>query len=191
VPEPVAELPISAVLRIAALHAAAIVRRHGLPADAHLDLQQEGCLELWRKKTRFDSRRASWPTFCDRVISNQLRSLMRRERAVRRARGIESPLDELKYSHSEPGDPILRLDILRVLDRVSNFDRAVALSLAHNSVVETSHLLGSSRVTVYRAIERLRLAFRIAGFHLMNHSGARARPPAVRCDDISKPRASD
>jgi len=158
------EQSYSALAKIAGVHAARTVRRHGLPEDARFDLQQDAVLELWRKRRSFDARRAGWPSFSERVVANHLRSQMRSLFAARRGLRLELPLDERKYYRAIPDPQLeLRIDVERVLAGVSRFDRAVAVALTDLSVSEASRFLGVSRSTVYEAIERLRVRFGRAG----------------------------
>jgi RNA polymerase sigma factor (sigma-70 family) len=130
-----------------------------------MDLRQESLLELWRKTPVFDEGRASWRTYAERVIANRLTSYMRGARARRRGHGLHESLDEIKHAPLARDEGVeLRVDITKVLAKVSRFDRAVALSLIDNSPSETSQLLQVSRSTVYRSIDRLRSTFTAAGF---------------------------
>jgi DNA-directed RNA polymerase specialized sigma24 family protein len=157
------EQSYSVSLRIAGVHAARLVRLLELPADARCDLEQEALLELWRKACRFDSRRASWRTFAERVVANRLTSLVRRLRSGCSGYGKEDSLDGREFAIPAIHDLIdLRTDIGRVLVGVSLFDRLVAACLLEYSVSETSQKLGASRARVYRAIGRLRVAFGLA-----------------------------
>lgn len=63
----------------------------------------------------------------------------------------------------------LRADVRRVLAGLAQFDQAVARSLIDYSAIETGQRLGVSRATVYRAIGRLRAAFREAGLSPWTH----------------------
>ncbi len=145
--------------RIAAVRAAKVVAVFRLPRDARHDLEQEAILELWRRLPLFDSRRAGWRTFAERVVANRLISLMRG------LRWKDEPLCELDRALPTPDDHFnLRADVRRVLAGVSRFDRAVARCLIDYSAMDTGQRLGVSRATVYRAIGRLRAAFRKTGF---------------------------
>ena len=151
--------------RIAAVHAANVVARHGLPHHDREDLSQEALLELWRKEPVFDERRAGWRTFADRVVANRLASLVRHMHSCRSGHGKEDPIEGLEIPDVlRYGDVDLRTDVKKVLAGLSLFDRNVALSLIDHSPIETSRRLRVSRATVYRAIDRLRTAFVDAGF---------------------------
>jgi len=163
------EQSYSVLARIASAHAARTVRRHRLPSDARLDLQQDAVLELWRKRQLFDAERAGWLTFADRVITNRIRSQMRFLFAARRGYESQLPLHKPKDFAAMPDSRIdLRIDVERVLARVSRFDRAVAVGLAHLSASDVSRFLGVSRSSVYGAIERLRAVFTQSGLRSYN-----------------------
>jgi DNA-directed RNA polymerase specialized sigma24 family protein len=149
-------------VQIAGFHAASTASLNYLPADMRCDLMQEGLMELWRKRARFDERRGCWRTFAERAIANKMRSLMRCYRCQLRN---ESYFSRREHSAAAPYLHIdLSLDVRRVLAAVSRFDRAVALSLCEHSTIETSRRLCVSRSTIYLAVERLRIAFVAAGF---------------------------
>jgi DNA-directed RNA polymerase specialized sigma24 family protein len=151
--------------RVAAVHAAKVVARYGLPDDHRQDLKQEALLELCRKAPLFDERRASWGTFSERVVANRLASLLRRMHSGRSGHGRQDPLEDLELPNTANYCDIdLQTDVRRVLDGVTPFDRSVGQSLMDYTAIETSHRLRVARATVYRAIERLRAAFTAAGF---------------------------
>jgi DNA-directed RNA polymerase specialized sigma24 family protein len=157
------EQSFSAASRLAAVRAAAIVTLYRLPKDFRRDLEQEALLELWRKCPAYDSRRGSWRTFSERVVANRLTSLVRRMHSQRSGQFREEPLENVLGLGAPDDRTDLRTDISRVLNNVAHFDRTVALCLTVHSATETSQRLGVSRATVYRAIERLRVAFTTAG----------------------------
>lgn len=167
--------------RIAAVQATRIAVRNSLPDDFIDDLTQEGLLALWRSAPAFDERRAGWRTFSEHVVANRLASLLRSMYSSRSGHAKEDPLDDIQLSDPAPYAGIdLRRDVRRVLDGVSPFDRRVALSLINYSASETSRQLRVARATVYRSIERLRVAFAIAGF--TKCGGRKARSPGRRSE---------
>src|SRR2546430_84418 len=72
------------VRRVAGARAATVARVYGLSNDERDDLEQDAALELWRKLGVFDPSRAALKTFIDRVVANQIASIARAQRAVRR-----------------------------------------------------------------------------------------------------------
>ena len=167
--ETVFEQSYSTTSRLAAVRAAAIVTLYRLPTDSRRDLEQEALLELWRKRPAYDAQRGSWRTFSERVVANRMTSLVRAMRSERSGQFREDPIENV-LSLAAPGEHgDLRADVSRVLAGMSPFERSVARSLIGYSAIETSHRLGVSRATVYRAIGRLRAAFTKAGLSPRGH----------------------
>jgi DNA-directed RNA polymerase specialized sigma24 family protein len=161
--ETVFEQSYSATTRIASVRAATTVTMYGLPSNLRRDMEQEGLLELWRKRQAYDARRGCWRRFAEAIIANKVTSLVRRMRSQRSGLFREDPL-ELVAGLAAPNDHVdLRTDVARVLAGVSQFNRNVAVCLVTHSPTETCRRLGVSRATIYRAIARLRLAFTAAG----------------------------
>jgi len=157
------ERSYSVTSRFAAVRAALTTTTYRLPSDFRLDLVQEILLALWRQRQAFDPRRGSWRTFSECVVANKLSSLVRRMRSNRSGQFREDSLENAP-GLAAPSDGIeLCTDVRRVLARVSQFDRTVALYLIEHSAIETTQCLRVSRATVYRAIGRLRTAFTEAG----------------------------
>ena len=161
--ETVFERSYSVSSRLAGVRAATIVSLYGLPTDSRHDLEQEALLELWRKQPAYDPRRGSWRTFSERVVANRMTSLVRAMCSVRSGQFREEPIENLLGLAAPTDRSDLRTDVVRILARVSTFDRNVALNLIDHSAIETSQRLRVSRATVYRAIGRLRVAFMTAG----------------------------
>jgi DNA-directed RNA polymerase specialized sigma24 family protein len=168
------EQSLSAASRLAAVRAASIVKIYGLPTEFRCDLEQEALLELWRKRTAHDLRRAGWRTFSERVVANRLLSLLRSMHSQRSGQFREEPLENALGLEAPDDCADLRIDVSRVLAGVLQLDRRVALCLIGHSAVETGQTLGVSRAAVYRAIGRLRAAFTKAG---LSPRGARIWVP--------------
>jgi RNA polymerase sigma-70 factor (ECF subfamily) len=167
--EIVFEQSYPAAKHVAAVRAATTVALYGLPKDARHDLEQEALLELWRKRPAYDARRGSWRTFSERVVANRLRSLVRSMHTEPSGHFREEPLENLAALAAPNDRTDLRADVSRVLSSVSEFDRSVAVDLIDYSAIEIGQRLGVSRATVYRAIGRLRAAFREAGLSPWTH----------------------
>ncbi len=54
------------------------------------DIKNDLWLHVLKRQHRFDPQRGSWPTYCDRLIRNKIRSLIRYRRAEKRNRRRES-----------------------------------------------------------------------------------------------------
>jgi RNA polymerase sigma factor (sigma-70 family) len=169
--------------RVASVRAATTVALCRLPRDARDDFQQEALLELWSKHPRFDSRRASWRTFAERVVANKMTSLVRTVRSRRSGHLKEGPLEDCLRVAAPAERPGLRLDVHQVLTTMSEFDREVALNLSHSSALETSQSLRVSRATIYRSIARLRAAFIEAGIsHVLSRQASAGLSGRLLCN---------
>jgi DNA-directed RNA polymerase specialized sigma24 family protein len=162
--ETVFDLSSFATTRLAAIHAAIIVNRYGLPSDFRLDLEQEARLELWRKRSTYDARRGSRRTFSERVVANRMTSLVRTMYSTRSGQFREEPLHDRLGLAAASDNVELRIDVARVLAGLPLFDRRVAALLTRHSPSQTGRTLRISRASVYRAIGRLRGAFAAGGF---------------------------
>jgi RNA polymerase sigma-70 factor (ECF subfamily) len=161
--EAVFEQSFSEVRRLATVRAASIVSICSLPQDSRPDLEQEALLELWRKRTAYDPARGSWCTFAEPVVANRLASLVRSMCSYKAGTLREKPIENAVGLSAPPDRHDLRVDVCRVLNRVSQFDRSVARCLIDHTAIETSQLLGVSKARTYRALGRLRTAFTDAG----------------------------
>ena len=161
--ETVFERSYSVASRLAAVLAANIVAQYRLPTDFRHDLVQDALLGLWQKHRAYDAQRGSWRTFSERVVANRMASQLRRMHSQRSGLLREDPLERAIGLAALDDRAYLRTDVARVLARVSQFDRNVAVCLVTHSPTQTYRRLGVSRATIYRAIGRLRLAFTVAG----------------------------
>lgn len=148
-----------------AQYAKILPSQRGIAPDRE-DLKQEAVIRVWQALTKFDPSRASLPTFVEMVVRTRLATMLRASRFRPRQEALN---ERFAAEEREPRQLDLRIDIARVVAGVSQFDRAVALSLADASAVETSRCLGVSRAATYRAIGRLRSAFSSAGLAYQDH----------------------
>jgi RNA polymerase sigma factor (sigma-70 family) len=126
------------------------------------DIEQEAALAVFRRLGRFDPRRASLPTFVDRVVASAAASLVRRGMAKKRTR-IDSELANHLRVHTRV-TPDLQVDIFRALSRLSCADQNVAhLVLLEYTPAEIARELGCSRAAVYRSRDRIRSALEVMG----------------------------
>jgi DNA-directed RNA polymerase specialized sigma24 family protein len=158
-------------LRSAQVRSAAAVASGGIqPADRE-HLEQEALTRVWLALSQYDPTRAGLRTFIEVVVSRQFTSMLRARRRRPQIESLDAQHVAVQGRFSEVD---IRTDVIRVFDRVSQFDRAVGFSLTEYSAVETSRRLRVSRASVYRAIERLRVAFTTAGY-----AGRKRRPSGV------------
>jgi RNA polymerase sigma factor (sigma-70 family) len=159
------------IRRVAGVRAAMVARTCGLSFDERADLEQDAALQVWRQLAAFDSSRSSFRTFIERIVTNQMASSVRRLRAQKRQ---APPCQRMpRYADCEAGNVNLRVDVLRVLNRLRPDQRDVCRALAEYSPAEISRRAGIARTTIYRMISDLRIAFTDAGFgHAPSHVGA-------------------
>jgi RNA polymerase sigma factor (sigma-70 family) len=172
------------VARAACVLSRAAFRRSESFTIEQADLEQELLLALWSALPKFDSRRASLRTFSELVMRRRLVSLIRKVGAKRRRQLAE-------FERPDPCRTAPSIELLAgvrvTLDKLSLFDRRLALLLMDCTVAEASRQLKASRSTVYAGIQRLRAAFTAA------EDGAQRgheRDPAYR-RRTSKRRLSD
>jgi RNA polymerase sigma factor (sigma-70 family) len=146
--------------RAAQVHSAAATIVGSLPAADRQDLEQEGLLAFWRSLPQFDSSKASIRTFAERVVANEITSVVRAQRALRR---IPVSTDTAAHSGHPAPSMELRTDVQRALAVLNKGDRRLAALLAEYTPTEASRILRKSRSTVYEGIRRIRVAFLGAG----------------------------
>jgi RNA polymerase sigma factor (sigma-70 family) len=148
-------------LRSARFRATAAVKSRAIPSADRQDVEQEALTRVWQALSKYDPARAGLRTFIEVVVCTKVTSLLR-------AHTHGTVLESLARQVAREGgfrEMELRADVARVLDGISPFDRSVALSLTNYSAIETGRRLGVARATVYRSIDRLRIAFADAGFN--------------------------
>ncbi len=158
----------------------------GFPPHEIDDARQDLLLDCVRRSSRFDPARGDWPGFVRGVTRNQASVLvLRRRRRVRHevlasdlvepdADGPVEFFDRVTASGSVDGLNT-SLDVRRVLDRLPDRLREVALLLPHMTVVEVCAATGKSRSGVYQLIRQIRDAFVRAGFQAPGVNRRRSR----------------
>lgn len=153
-----------------------LAAKFGLPAADRQDGRQELLLGLTRALRQFDPARAHWKTFVSCVLDYDYCHLVRRQMAAAR-HGAKRPvaLEQLDPAGRElvcerqldravaytPGD--LQRDVEGVLARLPERQRRICRLMKVHSLSETARILGVSKTTVHRALERARRPFRQAG----------------------------
>ena len=149
----------------------------GMDAD---DIAQDLRLDLIERAPRYDSGRASFETFADRVAANRISTLAAptaRIRAERRMRDLHGPcvspegeglpladtLPESGGLHApETAEPDvafgLRRDVGRLLAALPPACRQVAVALSEMSPTEAARALGLNRCTIYARLASIRTA---------------------------------
>ena len=143
---------------------AAQVRAATFPRCLHEerdDLEQHALGSVWAAIHRFDQSRASLRTFVERIVASSMSSMSRRLRAEKRTRPPEC---ELPNSLQLIVRVELRVDLQRLIERLSSVDRKVARLLPECRPTEIAHRLKISRAAVYRSITRIRMLMKGGGF---------------------------
>jgi hypothetical protein len=131
-------------------------------------LRQELSLHVLDRMRRHDPARATRATYADRVLTSKVRDLVRRARAQRRDQRRVQSLEALPLRTVEEllartleaeHHADLRHDVPVVLAKLSDADRAVAVSLADHCVAEVTRRTGLSRQRVRSARLRARRQF--------------------------------
>lgn len=149
------------VRRAAQVHSAvAIANGIITPADRE-DLEQEALTACWRALPHFNQNRASLKTFVEHVIANRARSFYRAQRCPPRDQRLDesnSPVCSFRLHAIH-----LRWDVQRILKRLSEPDRELALALMEHTPAQAAFLIRMARSTVYRRMTILRIQFSNAG----------------------------
>jgi RNA polymerase sigma-70 factor (ECF subfamily) len=161
-----------------------LARSGGVPGMDLEDLEQDLIFDLWRRLPAYDPRRASLPTFADRVLNHRAATLTAssaRLTAERRAVSLDAQdaPDETAcaglvglHTALDDDDTVgLRLDVARFLDRLTPAQRRACIVLMQPNVAGAARALGMHRSTVYEMRERLRRLATEAGL------GIYASPP--------------
>jgi RNA polymerase sigma-70 factor (ECF subfamily) len=167
-----------------------LCRKVGFSRSDFDDLQQELKLRLLQKSSKFDPTRGSLSTFIDRVINNEVRTMLRDRRRRKRAPGftassLEAPAaGQNRDEAGNVGDAVSAADQARrtgtpdrptdteetaeavdqVIKSLPPEDADIANRLKHAGVSAVARDLGVSRQHVYEVIDRMRKRFKDAGF---------------------------
>ncbi len=162
------EQVLSMALRAVQVRAAAAVATGRATAADREDLEQDALVDLCAALRHYDPARASLRTFLERVADKRFASLLRR----RRSPVLIERFDGHQFATAD-GIPAVQfhVDFERVLAPLGDPDRKLALLLVDHGPTEISRMLGIARSTVYARIERLRCAFREAGYDPADSKG--------------------
>jgi RNA polymerase sigma-70 factor (ECF subfamily) len=134
---------------------------HDATAFDSEDIGQEVLLRLWRALGSYDPSRSSLRTYTETIVISTITSVLRRGNAKKRKRLSDAPKESVELSLRIER----RIDLGRGLQKLGRFDRRVArLLLREYRPAEVAKKLGTSRTSVYRSIDRIRLALTRAGF---------------------------
>jgi DNA-directed RNA polymerase specialized sigma24 family protein len=150
-------------------HARRLIRHPAITAVEVEDLEQELMLHYLRRRSAFDSTRASWTTFIDRVLTRKCASLV--DCACRQKRGANVTVESLDQLLSEDpnaddssdedvasveGASDLEVDFDRALDNLSTELFLFLIDLLGENLSEVARRQGIHRSTVYTRIDHLR-----------------------------------
>lgn len=141
-------------------------RIRGMDAE---DIAQDLFLDLWRRCPAFDPKRASFPTFVDRIIAHRAASLTaetHRMRMERRQVAIDAPVEDadgctladILPDPDAPGelDHSLALDLRRFIESLSPaLQRCCAIMMEPN-ILSAAAQAGTHRSSLYENARRLR-----------------------------------
>ncbi len=162
------------VLRQASMCASHLVRRGRFAIDDWDDLRQEMFLDLLQRLPHFRPERGDWHGFVRGIMRHrsaalaseqQKHSLLFSGEAGDGGHGDDNELDPLTDAPGEDSsaERELRLDVQRVLLRLPEHLRAVALLLRDMSIAEICEHTGKSRSGINHFIRQIRAAFEEAG----------------------------
>lgn len=154
--------------RAAAIHTTNFLVKYKQFGADREDIVQDVMLGLWREIPNFDPKKSSLPTFVERVVKSRTSSAIRDRRTLKRT--AMAPLTSEPVSECPSRKFHLRVDVERLLARLTPFDRRVAEELIESTPTEAARVLGVSRSTVYLAIDRIRAVFVAGGLYLDRNS---------------------
>jgi DNA-directed RNA polymerase specialized sigma24 family protein len=143
------------------------------------DIRQELAVDLWLRLPGFDPTRASLRTFVTRVVSNKIASIIEmRTSKTRNVAMCPYSLNDLVYADDgsvvERGDLLggidaeleladLRMDVARVMKKLTPAQRQVCALLSTDNKSLAAAATGVSRSSMYRAVKAIRPVFEADG----------------------------
>ena len=166
-------------------------RIRGMDAE---DIAQDLFLDLWGRCPAFDSSRASFPTFADRVVAHRAASLTastQRTQMERRQVGIDDPVEcvdsgtlaDTLPDPAAPGelDHGLALDLRRFIESLSPALRRCCAVMAAPNIRRAAAQAGTHRSSLYENARRLRRQAEAAGLREYVAPPRHLPQPAGRC----------
>jgi DNA-directed RNA polymerase specialized sigma24 family protein len=175
-------------------HARRLSRTNALPGKEIEDIEQELMLHVLRRSGTFDPKRASFPTFIDRIVRSRAAALSEAARTQKRGFGTEivlfTDLDTNSETETEPPTDrigahqalwgssghapedvaMLRSDLSRLFGTLPDGLRQCCRWLLEDSVGDVCQRTGLARGSIHSRIETLRRRCRQVG--LDNYFGA-------------------
>ena len=167
-------------------HARQLARHRAVPGMELEDYEQDLIMDLLVRERRFDARRASYPTFADRIIRNRVSTLIHAGLRMRRVEDqgsgavvAEPNLETQAGSCACRSDEwcSLCLDLERFVGQLPlRLRRCCSWLLADNRLAAAA-ALGLHRSSLYEAAHDLRRQAIEAGLHLYLQAGPTPTPP--------------
>jgi len=137
------------------------------------DVEQEFLLVIVKSMSRFDSAQSSWRTYISRVCDHIYCELMRKHSREISALGNIGHLDVLVEIESDviptyEVDFEIQSDVNIVVAKLPERLHEIAELLKTNTPAQTASFLGVSRVTIGRAIKKIREHFLASGFEKLH-----------------------
>jgi len=151
------------------IEARRLVGKFGFSQSDRDDLEQDLALHLIEHADQFDSSRACWRTFVNRMVDNRIISIMRRRLAQRRDYRRTMLLSELTVddrgdslepacdsgAHIDPS-PDLAIDLDDAIQKLDCPTQRMCRLLAHESLAESARRLGLTRAQMRTQVSRIR-----------------------------------
>ena len=163
-------------------HARRLMRHatiHGVEVE---DLEQELMLDYVSRKQAYDSEKAQWSTFVDRIINHKCANLIEAAHAQKRGSGIcdlslESWLEDQDGENDVLPDPKtenltgrdLHIDLAKAVQQIPPHLVLLLIDLRTLSISEISRKTQTPRSTLYGTLSKLRESLRAQGFGDYQH----------------------
>jgi RNA polymerase sigma factor (sigma-70 family) len=177
------------VCEIIRFRATRFTRTHGFCHEDQQDICQDFALDCLRRLPKFDAHKSSIRTFVHRIVEHHAATLAdSHQAACRDRRRCQESLDAPVHIGPEASVPFgdtvssddyemrlgrsartqreyedLRIDVVHAISLLPEELAVVAILLLTVNIVEAAQLLGISRSTLHRRLDRLREAFSAAG----------------------------
>jgi len=156
-----------------------LIGSYGFTISDIEDIRQELAVDLWQRLPGFDPTRASLRTFVTRVVGNKIASIIEmRTSKTRNVAMCPYSLSDLVYADDgsvvERGDLLgeidaeleladLRMDVARVMEKLTSAQRQVCAMLSADNKSLAAAATGVSRSSMYRAVTAIRPVFEAEG----------------------------
>jgi len=166
-----------------------LVGNYGFTESDREDIVQDLTADLMSRLPKFDSSRASWHTFVDRIVNHRVARLIEFKQAPMRdyrlpvsslsedvttPSGEEIPLEDFAHEdvvRSQHGvaelsmedQAALRIDLRRAMDALTPEERDLCVRLMTSTMSEIAAAMGIPRPTLYERRRKIQAVFEQAG----------------------------